>query len=42
LPGPPEMDDLTKKEEMEDKKSPYVSGHPSPRTEDADALLETS
>jgi len=26
LPGPPEVDELTKKEEMEDKKSPSVSG----------------
>jgi len=42
------MDELTKKKEMEDKKSarraPHIfhqRGHPSPRTEDADATLGT-
>jgi len=39
------MDELTKKEEMKDKKSarraPPSAGYPSPRTEDADATLGT-
>jgi len=42
LARPPEMDELTKKEEMEDKKSLSVRGGILFPGQNADATLETS